>query len=127
MSYDLSIEFDACPHCDRSADSIEVGNVTSNVSPIIEKVWKATDCKLAPLGEGRRADDAYSWKRLDGHRLSDVLPAIERALAWFDEYEYELQSLNPENGWGSTGCVRRILAALLDAAERGAGGRVRVR
>ena len=133
MSYTIYLEKtdEPCPQCGRgggASDEIEIGNITWNVSKMVEHVWGAIGCDMRPAeGSGYdHTEDAYSWKRLAGHTMDEVIPFIRQAYDWWRENEWVLEPMNPPNGWGSTKCLERIYASFINAYNEGYRGKVRL-
>ena len=129
MSYWINIDPEPRKQCETCGQYIgepveaeEIGNVTRNVSRIIETVWKAIGFDLVGIGDRTSGD--YSWQRLDGHRLEDVKEKITDAWHWLIVNEESQKKLNAKNGWGDTGSVLRILRALIVAADEGVKGKI---
>lgn len=124
MSFDLYAEYEPCSHCGRSYDSIDIANATHNINSMVERVFEAVGITLEGTDPGR-GYARRSWGRLHGHRLKDIRGQIADALGWFEAHEEELRPMNPPNGWGSTMCISRVLAALLTAADNHPDAKVR--
>ena len=122
MSFDLYLYFEPCTKCGRARETIWVGNVTHNVNPMVEEVFKGAghDGIVAAQSDSGYAE--RSWGRLHGHVASDVRVALGDMQAWFEANKKQLVPLNPENGWGSTDCVRRVLGDLIAAIDDGGSG-----
>ena len=126
MSWTLYLEAEPlCPHCGRGCGEREIGNITWNVSPMVEYVWQKIGCDLRGVDREPGNDD-NAWKRLSGHNLADVIGHIVAAYAWWRENEAELEPMNPPNGWGSTKCLERIYKAFIEAYDDGCRGKVRL-
>lgn len=100
MSYDISMVIDTGGP--EHACVCDVGNMTSNVSPM----WtKALGFPLA---------DMHGWSG------SKAIPHLEQALKNIKDPQtrHEYVAMNPENGWGSVGSAEDYLSALLVACGK---------
>ena len=117
MSFDIYLTWQPCEACGRDEAFMNIGNVTHNVNGMVEKVFEGVGSELvAADGESHYKD--YSWGRFEGHVGGDVLPLLGLMMAWFRHNEDLLVPMNPENGWGSTKCVERILTSMIDAIKQ---------
>ncbi|MFE9372275.1 hypothetical protein ACFYM2_21245 [Streptomyces sp. NPDC006711] len=99
MSYDISLYMTVDTGGPEPAEfrPADIGNYTSNVSPM----WtKALGHRLADLA------DAYA---------GDSFPALQRAVAAMEAEPDEYRAMNPKNGWGDYDGALNYLRALRDA------------
>ena len=126
MSYDTSILLDPCDHCGRADDSIDLGNMTSNVGAMYRVVMPG------PYpGGGRYAGTGDPAPRgglpgLSGLRCSDALPILRAGLAAMAEREEEMRAMEPDNGWGSYEGAVACLVNIADVCEQHPGGTLAV-
>lgn len=83
----------------------DLGNCTSNVSPM----WRKA---LAAAGEEIRLSDT------EGRVAADVLPLLQRAVAHMREHPDEYRAMNPPNGWGDYEGALDYLVGVAKACER---------
>jgi hypothetical protein len=117
--------------------SVEIGNMTSNVSGMWSKCLTAaldTESALAHLkgADARRMvlerpDVAYyrdnlmafeerlSLRDVAGQRAADLVPLLVAAVAWGFEHLDDLRDDNPENGWGNAEGALTYLLDIKDA------------
>jgi hypothetical protein len=98
MSYDIYLEVDG-----GGREPIEVywSNYTSNVAPM----WR------------RAMPDTDGVAGLHGMAATDVVPLLERGIAYFNENQADLDAMNPENGWGDREGAVLELVNLLSACR----------
>lgn len=118
MSFDLYAESESCSHCGHEGESCNIANVTHNVNEMVEEMFKACGVNSVSRVAGDVGYPERSWGRWNGWPMAEVAPIAEKCLAWLNENEVSLKHLNPENGWGSTRCLARVLGALLEASRR---------
>lgn len=82
----------------------ELGNYTSNVSPMWAKA-------LAAAGEDIRLSDT------EGRLAADVLPLLIAAVSHMRENPDEYRAMNPPNGWGDYEGALRYLVGVAKACE----------
>jgi hypothetical protein len=111
MSYDTYMVIDTGG--EYPATVKEIGNMTSNVSPMWSLALQAAGCK--PEQEGHR----FLLSKLEGWSGADAIPVLEKAVAHiYDAANYETYAaLNPENGWGDVDSARRYLRNILEACR----------
>lgn len=80
MSYDLYLEIDTGSDCMTTV--VDVGNYTSNVSPM----W------FKALGE-RLAE-------FHGRNAGESVPLLDKGIAAMEDGRAEYEAMNPDNGWG---------------------------
>lgn len=81
MSYDVSLTIDTGG--EYPAVVCEVGNITSNVMPMIKEAM------------------GFPFRELDGVKAFDAQPKIDSALARMEQTPETFKAMNPPNGWGS--------------------------
>ncbi len=117
----MYIEDVACPHCHRGGGPSYSFNLTHNVNSIVDLCLVAGGAT-----KGKSDDNGYqerSWGRLHGWTVAEVTPIVAKALdeSLRADRIYEFKALEPSNGWGSLGSVRRVLSefheALLQAPQ----------
>lgn len=100
MSYWVSLHIDT-GNPNGSIEVVEIGNYTSNVSPM----WALA------LGE--------SLKELDGRSAGESVSQLEAAVAHMEHPNHRetYESMNPKNGWGNHQSATQYLAELRDACK----------
>jgi hypothetical protein len=83
----------------------ELGNCTSNVSPM----WRKA---LAAAGEPIRLSDT------EGRNAADALPLLRAAAQHMRDNPDEYLPMNPDNGWGDYDGALKYLANVADECER---------
>lgn len=103
--------------------SVEIGNMTSNVSGMWAKCLTAATETVPAFASLKGADarrmlaerpelDYYrdnlaafeerlSLRDLAGHSARELVPLLEAAIAWGFEHLDDLREDNPDNGWGN--------------------------
>ena len=107
MSWDVSLEFDKCDHCEKTQESVEVRNVTYNNSKIFTRL-------------------GVHPSQLDGLVAKDVVPRLKRALELSQQIEAELVTMEPPNKWGGLSDSRHFIERLLVCCETNPDGRISV-
>lgn len=119
--------------------SVDIGNMTSNVSGMwaksltaaLESVPALTYLKGADARRmvSERPDVAYyrdnlaafeerlSLRDLAGHSARELVPLLEAAVAWGFEHLNDLREDNPSNGWGSAEGALTYLLDIKNACE----------
>ena len=82
----------------------ELGNCTSNVSPM----WRKA---LAVAGEDIRLSET------EGRVAADVLPLLRRAVEHMRDHAAEYTCMNPSNGWGDYDGALKYLANVARQCE----------
>lgn len=122
MSYDTSIIRPACAHCGRADESIEVGNMTSNVGVMYRIVLPG------PYAGGGRYDGVGEpnprggLPGLSGLPVAEALPLLRQAVADMHTRKAELLPLEPANGWGSWLGAVSYLSEIIEACEKEPSG-----
>lgn len=123
MSYDASIIYPPCACCGRSADSTEIGNMTSNVGAMYRVVLPG------PYEGGGRYDGVGTvdpqrsgLPGLSGLLCTVAAPLMRAALAEMKAREDEMLALEPANGWGNYGGAFNYLTECAEACEANPGG-----
>lgn len=100
MSYDIYLQMDTGGP--EPVDVCDVGNYTSNVSPM----WSLA------LG--------HSLADLHGRLCADCIAPLEAAVAHMRDLANRTiyAAMNPPNGWGEHGSATEYLAKLLEACRR---------
>jgi uncharacterized protein (DUF2235 family) len=100
MSYDISLEIDTGAPDGEWAEVVEIGNCTSNVSPM----WrKALGVSLSDFHQVNAAEAAP--------KLADAVKAMESDPAGY-------RAMNPPNGWGDYEGALAYLRKLAEACAR---------
>lgn len=111
---------DRCEHCGRSdmdGSDQHIVNVTHNVNNMVEIMFKSAGItSVAKIAGSYYAE--RSWGRWEGWLLKEIKPLAQQCLTWLNDCEGTLEHMNPENGWGSTKCLRRVLCELISAESR---------
>lgn len=116
MSFDIYSTRPPCETCGSCGEYRHIANATHNVNNMVEAMFKAVDMTLTAL-DGGGSYPSRSWGRWNGHRLADLLPHAEACQAWLRDHKDELLPLTPSNGWGSVGCLGRVLQAIAEEAR----------
>lgn len=124
MSYNIYVERPACAHCGRGPDDVVSVNITRNVSRIAD----ACLVKGGATAGKVRADETFSWWRLDGWSAAEALPIISAAHSESHnpERDKDFAAWEPSNGWGSRLNVCEALDQLETACKDNPGAVIRV-
>lgn len=126
MSYDTKIIHPPCSHCGRSDESIDAGNMTSNVGPMYRAVLPG------PYAGGGRYDGVGEPEPrgglpgLSGLPVAVALPLLRQAVIDMEARRDELLPLEPANGWGSFDGALGYLREIADSCEKAPDGFVAV-
>lgn len=128
MSYDISLDALACPHCGRGGSEIWTRNSTCNVSRIVDHCLADAGAMEGKDPSRPSTDLSYSWRRLHGWYAGAVIEILDNAhrIAMDPSREHEFRKMEPSNGWGSLETVREDFAALLAACKENPGAMIRV-
>ena len=99
MSYDIWATVEPAPN--RFVTGVDLGNMTSNVSPM----WRAACPSLDGLAG------------IDGKRGKDVSAALVAGTVAMFRMRRDLEKLNPDNGWGSFPGAFRYFAGVAKVAR----------
>lgn len=99
MSYDIWMTVEPAP--DRFSTYLDLGNMTSNVSPM----WRAACPELDGLGD------------IHGKKGAEVSEQLSAGLLKMYRLRREMEKMNPPNGWGNFPAAFRYFAAVTRAAR----------
>lgn len=127
MSYDLRIRTPTCPHCSQPLPGSWEGDVTWNLSPIVERCighHGLTSIERSEVSDRywKTGEGNYSWQRLHGHLVTDALPSLLELSERCSRRDPELVALEPTNGFGSVADLAQLAASLLEAALKAPAG-----
>lgn len=97
MSYDVYLSHTLG---EKTYRIIEVGNMTSNIKPMLDLAFGVED-----------------WKFINGMLGKDALPSIRAALSMMEVDKPKFEVLNPKNGWGSYESCFVFLKQILEACK----------
>jgi hypothetical protein len=119
MSLDIYLETPVCSHCKRGGETLWTGNITHNLGkmaravpfenapavPATQPDLNAFNLCFATPPEGIEAATLYQvlWRpeELDLKVAFQIVPWLEKGLAYLESHVRELRKFDPENGWGS--------------------------
>jgi len=105
MSYDGWIEL-PIPGQDEAHTLAEIGNYTSNVSPM----WRW--CMSLVTEQPMRLSDTDGWT------CDRVAPVLAKAVAVMEAERHRLEEMSPANGWGDYDGALRYLRTTAELAEK---------
>lgn len=97
------------PGQDKSHVLTELGDYTSNVSPMWR--WCLSVVTESPL----QLSDTQDWT------CEQAAPVLEKAVAVMEAERPRLEAMNPENGWGDYDGALKYLRNVAEAARSFAG------
>lgn len=101
MSYDASILFPTCPHCDQARESVDLGNITSNVGAMYREAlpgpYPGGGC-YAGFGD---SEPRGGLPGLSGLTCAEATVHLQRAVQRMDCAPEVFRAMEPANGWGN--------------------------
>ena len=106
MSYDAYMRIDTGG--EYLATVCEIGNMTSNVSPMWRRAISAATGQEMGLAD------------LEGKTGAEIAPILNKALGHICDpaNATEYRAMNPSNGWGDVNSAVQYLRAILDACNQ---------